>query len=244
MPSPSLSNGEQTPVNLTTTITSLATVKNATVAVPRSARNGYNGDLSDGTAAHCMGMAFGDGSMSCFPDTSLLSLTGFSDSQSGFGVRKPSFRTAASAATANSGAYRGPSPSTSVTVASTGYVFINDSASRFGANSDSNSVFFGADNSNGSVGNGNDSGHGDFGNAPALKRVKSSNSSTTLLGIASTYGNENMLKRQSSTGSLIGMNNSKHNSKSISTGRKSVMETISGIGKSQGNSKSKIGKTK
>lgn len=195
-------------------------------------RNGYNGNLAD-SAAHCMGMAFGDGSMSGFADNG-ASLSGFgSESQSGIGLigRKMSFRN--TAVSISSGASRGPSPTSAVTVTGQAFVFGGiDSASRSGFGAESNSGFFGPDSSHGGGGNSN-SGFGDLSNAPALKRVKSSSSSASLLGIA-----QSSLKRQSSTGALQSMGRTQSTgSLSGMTNRKSIKDTIAVSGKSSKNKK-------
>lgn len=201
----------------------------------RSARNGYNGNLVDGSAAHCMGMAFADNSMSCAPDGALLPCFG-SDSQSGIGLvgRKMSFINTVTSASGGA-SFRGPSPTSSaVTVAGQAYVFGGlDSASRSGIGSDSNSGFFGPDSTLGGGGNSN-SGFGDLSNAPALKRSKSSVSSTSLMGIAQSCNTSNM-RGQTSTGSLTSLNRS-HSVGNNLGNRKSIQETIGVSGK---NSKSK-----
>lgn len=200
-------------------------VRNSSAA-PRSVRNGYNGNLSDGSAAHCMGLAFGDGSMSCAPEPGGVSLPGFSDSQ-GIMARRMSFRTAATVSVGAS--FRGPSPSSAVTVAGQGFAFsVSDSHSRSGIGSESNAAFFGGENS--LLGNScsgapaNDLSMG----APPLKRVRSQGSgSVSLLGIGGKgSGTEGAMRRQSSTSSLQAIG--RLSSEGI---RKSVQESIGGSGK-------------
>lgn len=201
-------SGEFTPISFGSNSNSGFPLSARSTAVPKSVRNstanGY-GALSADTTAHGMGMAF-DQSMSAFPEGSNtpVSLSGFgiSDSQSGFGIgRKMSFRTPAASAVVGTGSHRGPSPSSAVTVTGQGFVFGADSSSRMAGGGDSNSGFFGAEQSMHGVGNSNSNCNDISGSAPALKRVKSHGSNTSLMGIAGSVSKDNM-KRQSSVGSL------------------------------------------
>jgi hypothetical protein len=214
-----------------------------TVPTPRSARNGYNGNLADGSAAHCMGMAFGDGRIST-ADSGGLSLPGF-DSQGIMG-RKMSFRAAVSAGSSANGISSLRGPSSAVTVPGQGFVFsVNDGASRSGLGVESsNTGFFGGDTSSlGGCGGINNSSSGFLSNdfsssAPLLKRVRSQGNSVSLMGIAGNSGSsEANLKRQHSVASppnaLDRAGSSGNMSRQGSTGnRRSVQDSIGASGKS------------
>ena len=159
-----------------------------------------------------------------------LSGIGTSDSQSGFGFgRKMSFRTTAVSAVMGIGS-RGPSPNAAVTVAGQGFVFGADNSSRMGAGGDSNSGFFGGELSMHGAGNSNSNFHDVTGGAPALKRVKSHGSSTSLMGIAGSVSNDISMKKQSSAGNLHAISRSRSTSDSAPK-KKSIQDSIAVSGK-------------
>ena len=208
----------------------------------RSVKNGYSGNLADGSASHGMGMAFGDGSQSFDPDTnSAFSLSGLGDSQNTmFGARKMSFRTTASVASGGNSSFRGPSPSNAVTVSNQGFAFaVNDSSSRMGVGGESNSAFFGSENSLGGFDSRGIAGNSNSGfqsldtSAPALKRVRSQGSSVSLIGLAES--SKASLRRQGSVGSLEAIGRTQ----STGGNKRSLQESIGANGKKQKLSRNK-----